>query len=108
MCDLIQDRNSLYSSNVEGDLNTCEAAVQLREKGEVVVPENTLQYLGTVHLQKGVADAHFEVVKEALLKTIQGSMGEKWSEEMKCAWAEAYDQLAAAIKAQMKAQATAC
>ena len=42
-------------------LQTCEAAIQLREKGEVVVSETTLQYLGSVHLRNGVIDPHFEV-----------------------------------------------
>ncbi|KAK2992924.1 hypothetical protein RJ640_002485 [Escallonia rubra] len=85
---------------------TCEAAIQLREKGEVVVSDITLKYLGSVHLQKGVADPHFEVVKEALLRTVEEAVGgEKWSEEMKSAWGEAYDQLASAIKAEMKEEA---
>ncbi|KAK4343660.1 hypothetical protein RND71_036754 [Anisodus tanguticus] len=86
---------------------TCESAVQLREKGEVVVGDTTLKYLGSVHVQKGVTDPHFEVVKEALLRTVEESMGEKWSDEMKEAWGEAYDQLAAAIKAEMHAEAAA-
>ncbi|XVF23467.1 hypothetical protein REPUB_Repub13aG0041400 [Reevesia pubescens] len=85
---------------------TCESAIQLREKGEVVVGDTTLKYLGSVHLKNGVIDPHFEVVKEALLRTIKEAIGEeKWSEEMSCAWSEAYDQLAAAIKAEMKEEA---
>ncbi|TMW87271.1 non-symbiotic hemoglobin 2 [Solanum pennellii] len=86
---------------------TCESAIQLREKGEVVVGETTLKYLGSIHLQKGVADPHFEVVKEALLRTVKEAMGNKWKDEMKEAWSEAYDQLAAAIKAEMHAEAAA-
>ncbi|KAH7853553.1 hypothetical protein Vadar_003905 [Vaccinium darrowii] len=85
---------------------TCESAIQLREKGEVVVSETTLKYLGSVHLQKGVIDPHFEVVKEALLRTVREAAGEKWNEEMKGAWGEAYDQLATAIKAEMKAHSS--
>ncbi|XP_042512459.1 non-symbiotic hemoglobin 2 [Macadamia integrifolia] len=81
---------------------TCESAVQLREKGEVVVADNTLKNLGSVHLKKGVIDAHFGVVKEALLRTIEEEMGEKWSKNMGNAWGEAYDHLAAAIKAEME------
>ncbi|KAK9724095.1 hypothetical protein RND81_05G047700 [Saponaria officinalis] len=84
---------------------TCEAAIQLRESGTVVVGETTLKYLGAVHVKSGVADPHFEVVKEALLKTVQEAVGDKWSDEMKCAWGAAYDQLAAAIKAEMKHEA---
>ncbi|KAL7109262.1 hypothetical protein ACP275_06G165000 [Erythranthe tilingii] len=81
---------------------TCESAIQLHEKGEVVVGETTLKWLGSIHLQKGVIDPHFEVVKEALLRTVQEGTGEKWSEEMNGAWAEAYDHLATAIKNEMK------
>nr|GLL17925.1 non-symbiotic hemoglobin 2 [Ipomoea trifida] len=62
---------------------TCDSAVQLREKGEVVVSGTTLKHLGAVHIQKGVIQPHFQ----------------------KQAWAEAYDQLAAAIKAEMNSQA---
>ncbi|XP_027109674.1 non-symbiotic hemoglobin 2-like [Coffea eugenioides] len=86
---------------------TCESVVQLREKGEVAVGDTTLKWLGSVHLQKGVLEPHFEVVKEALLKTIQEAAGEKWSEEMKNAWGEGYDHLAAAIVREMQVQAAA-
>ncbi|KAM7263359.1 hypothetical protein ACFE04_001042 [Oxalis oulophora] len=84
---------------------TCETAIQLREKGEVVVSGTTLKYLGAVHVKNGVIDPHFEVVKEALLRTVKQGVGEeKWSEELGLAWAVAYDQLAAAIKTEMKAE----
>ncbi|OAY45810.1 non-symbiotic hemoglobin 2 [Manihot esculenta] len=78
---------------------TCESAIQLREKGGVVVSDTTLKYLGSVHLKNGVLDPHFQVVKEALLRTVKTAVGDKWSDEMGGAWCEAYDQLAAAIKA---------
>lgn len=45
-----------------------------------------------------------QVVKQALLRTIEEASGDKWSEELKCAWSVAYDHLAAAIKAEMKEQ----
>jgi len=45
------------------------------------------------------------VVKQALLRTVEEAVGEKWNEETKCAWGTAYDQLAAAIKAEMKPEA---
>ncbi|KAK9078727.1 hypothetical protein SSX86_002784 [Deinandra increscens subsp. villosa] len=84
---------------------TCESAIQLREKGEVVVSGSTLKYLGSVHLQKGIVGPHFEVVKEGLLRTVEKGVGEKWCEDMKGAWSEAYDQLAAAIQAEMNKEA---
>ncbi|KAI3997178.1 hypothetical protein MKX01_009022 [Papaver californicum] len=81
---------------------TCESAVQLREKGEVVVAGSTLSHLGAFHVKKGVIDPQFEVVKEALLRTLESELGDKWNDEMKCAWSEAYDHLATAIKVEMK------
>ncbi|CAN7075419.1 hypothetical protein Bca4012_091105 [Brassica carinata] len=81
---------------------TCETAIQLREKGKVVVADTTLQYLGSVHLNSGVLDPHFEVVKEALVRTLKEGLGEKYNEEVEGAWSQAYDHLALAIKAEMK------
>ncbi|OWM70258.1 non-symbiotic hemoglobin 2 [Punica granatum] len=86
---------------------TCESAIQLRESGEVVVAATTLKDLGSLHLKKGVIEAHFEVVKEALLRTIEEGVGNKWGEDMGSAWSEAYDQLVAAIKAEMNSEAAA-
>ncbi|XAR52305.1 hypothetical protein NMG60_11020292 [Bertholletia excelsa] len=100
-----QNNPKLKSHAVKVFKMTCESAIQLREKGEVVVADTTLQHLGSVHLQKGVINPHFEVVKEALLRTVEEAVGEKWNEEMKEAWGEAYDQLSAAIKAEMKEEA---
>ncbi|KAL8518122.1 hypothetical protein ACS0TY_009413 [Phlomoides rotata] len=85
----------------------CESAIQLREKGEVVVSDTTLKWLASVHLQNGVIAPHFEVVKEALLRTVKEGTGEKWSEEMSGEWGEAYDHLATAIKNEMKGESSA-
>nr|QAX32721.1 leghemoglobin [Onobrychis viciifolia] len=75
-----------------------DSAVQLRANGEVTLTNATL---GGVHVQKGVVGPHFEVVKEALLKTIKEVVGDKWSDELGTAWEIAYDGLANAIKKAM-------
>ncbi|XP_062230400.1 non-symbiotic hemoglobin 1-like [Phragmites australis] len=82
----------------------CESATatQLRNTGDVKVREATLKRLGATHVKAGVANAHFEVVKTALLDIIKGAVP-----EMKAAWEEAYDQLDAPIKAEMKNAASA-
>lgn len=85
----------------------CESATQLRKTGDVKVREASLRRLGATHVKAGVADAHFEVVKTALLETIEGAVPGMWTPEMKGAWEEAYDQLAAAIKDEMKLAAKA-
>lgn len=43
-----------------------------------------------------------QVTKFALLETIKEAVPELWTPEMKIAWGEAYDQLVAAIKTEMK------
>ncbi|KAI3721846.1 hypothetical protein L2E82_32865 [Cichorium intybus] len=100
-----QNNPKLKSHAVKVFKMVCESAIQLREKGEVVVSGSTLKYLGSVHLEKGIVDPQFEVVKEALIRTVAKAMGEKCSEEMKSAWSEAYDELADAIKTEMKKEA---
>nr|AZL41265.1 class II non-symbiotic haemoglobin [Datisca glomerata] len=105
--DEIPQNNPKLKAHAVKVFKTCESAIQLKEKGEVVVEDTTLKYLGSVHLKKGVIDPHFEVVKEALLRTVKEGVGENWSEEMGSAWALAYDHLAAAIKDEMKEEAHA-
>ncbi|KAJ1263675.1 hypothetical protein BS78_09G204100 [Paspalum vaginatum] len=85
----------------------CESATQLRNTGDVKVREATLKRLGATHVKAGVADAHFEVVKTALVDTIRDAVPDMWTPEMKAAWEDAYDQLAAAIKEEMKNAAAA-
>ncbi|WVZ99265.1 hypothetical protein U9M48_044593 [Paspalum notatum var. saurae] len=85
----------------------CESATQLRNTGDVKVREATLKRLGATHVKAGVADAHFEVVKTALVDTIRDAVPDMWTPEMEAAWEEAYDQLAAAIKEEMKNNAAA-
>nr|QAX32736.1 leghemoglobin [Oxytropis lambertii] len=83
-------------------LMTCESAVQLRKAGKVTVRESTLKKIGGTHFKYGVVNEHFEVTKFALLETIKEAVPEMWSQEMKNAWGEAYDQLVDAIKSEMK------
>ncbi|KAL9271486.1 Non-symbiotic hemoglobin 1-like protein [Drosera capensis] len=81
---------------------TCESATQLNKTGKATVGESRLKDLGDTHLKYGVVDEHFDVVRYALLETVKEAVPEMWSLEMKSAWGEAYDQLAAAIKQEMK------
>ncbi|XP_021731655.1 non-symbiotic hemoglobin 1-like [Chenopodium quinoa] len=81
---------------------TCESAVNLRKAGKATVKDSNLKDLGELHYKYGVVDEHFEVVRFALLETIKEAVPEMWSSEMKEAWTEAYNQLVAAIKQQMK------
>ncbi|MQL97641.1 hypothetical protein Taro_030339 [Colocasia esculenta] len=79
-----------------------ESATQLRKAGKVTVRETTLKKLGASHFKSGVLDEHFEVTRFALLDTIKEAVQDMWCPEMKSAWSEAYNQLVAAIKEEMK------
>ncbi|KAJ8506713.1 hypothetical protein OPV22_007599 [Ensete ventricosum] len=80
----------------------CESATQLRKKGKVSVGETSLKKLAGTHLKSGVVNDHFEVVRSALLDTIEHAVPEMWCPEMSAAWGEAYDHLAAALKEEMR------
>lgn len=45
-----------------------------------------------------------QVVKEALLQTIEAGLPELWSPKLKLAWSDAYDTLATTLKNEMHAQ----
>ncbi|GAB2224840.1 hypothetical protein Droror1_Dr00005617 [Drosera rotundifolia] len=83
---------------------TCESATRLNKTEKATVWESRLKDLGDTHFKYGVVDEHFDVVRYALLETVKEAVPEMWSLEMKSAWGEAYDQLAAAIKQEMKPQ----
>ncbi|KAL1542350.1 Non-symbiotic hemoglobin 2 [Salvia divinorum] len=108
MFSFLKDTDEIPQNNPKLKAHAVKVFKMLHEKGEVVVADTTLKWLGSIHLQKGVIDPHFEVVKEALLRTVKEAMGEKCSEETSDAWADAYDHLATAIKNEMKAVASSC
>ncbi|ONK64883.1 uncharacterized protein A4U43_C07F31000 [Asparagus officinalis] len=81
---------------------TCDSAAQLRKEGEVTVKDTTLKKLGASHSKYGVLNEHFEVLRFALLDTIKDAVPDMWGPEMKSAWTEAYNQLVAAIKQEMR------
>jgi len=45
-------------------LQTCESAVQLREKGTPTFSESNVKDLGKSHFKYGVVDEHFDVSAE--------------------------------------------
>ncbi|MEE9196960.1 MAG: globin domain-containing protein, partial [bacterium] len=55
----------------------------------------TLQDLGRRHEEMGVEREHCPMVGAALLETFAGFFGEKWTPDVKEAWTDAYDAIAA-------------
>ena len=54
-----------------------------------------------------ICDVRPQIVKEAILYAIEMGVPELWCPELKSAWGDAYDMIAAAVKAEMRAQRAA-
>ncbi|KAL5981814.1 hypothetical protein ACLOJK_015879 [Asimina triloba] len=81
---------------------TCDAAVQLHQTGNVTLAPGLLKHIGATHVAKGVSPPFFWVLREAMLRSVEEMMGEKWSEEMEDAWGIAFDRLTDVIKEEMR------
>lgn len=61
----------------------------------------TVRALGERHSRYGVKPADFETVGEALLWTLESGLGDRFTPDVKDAWARAYEILAGAMKESM-------
>jgi hemoglobin-like flavoprotein len=71
-------------------------AVGALERIEQLVP--VLEQMGGKHAAYGVRDEHYETVAACLLWTLATGLGDDFDDEMREAWAAAYDLLAGAMK----------
>src|SRR5207249_3469442 len=71
-------------------------AVNALERIGELVP--VLEEMGARHAAYGVRDEHYETVGACLLWTLAAGLGEGFTEEVRDAWAAAYDLLAGAMK----------
>jgi hemoglobin-like flavoprotein len=71
-------------------------AVATLDTPEVLLP--TLRQLGQRHAGYGVKEEHYEVVGDALLKTLQQGLGAAWTPEVETAWIDVYGVLASTMK----------
>jgi hemoglobin-like flavoprotein len=55
--------------------------------------------LGARHVAYGVAAAHYEVVGEVLLWTLERGLGDSFTPEVRAAWTKVYGVLAATMQA---------
>jgi hemoglobin-like flavoprotein len=62
-----------------------------------------LQQLGRRHTAYGVEDEDYEVVGQALLWTLQQGLGERFTSDVRDAWAAAYTVLAGTMRAEVPA-----
>ena len=57
-----------------------------------------LESLGEKHAAYGVTEAHFTLVGEVLIATLERFEGEHWTEATAAAWARAYAEIASAMQ----------
>ncbi len=86
----------LFPADMAGQQRKLEGALELvvRRLGdqETLVP--LLEDLGRRHADYGVLPAHFEAVGHQLLETLESLSGPTWNDDLRRAWAHAYDRIA--------------
>jgi hemoglobin-like flavoprotein len=63
---------------------------------DTVVP--VLQDLGKRHVNYGVVPQHYDVVGQALVRTLEKGLGERFTPQLRDAWAKAYGLVAGVMK----------
>ena len=71
---------------------------------EALVP--VIEDLGRRHATYGVVDAHYGTVGVALISTLQQSLGDAWTEEVRAAWVEAYTVVSGVMRSAAAKPAT--
>ncbi len=88
-------------------MTTLGVAVNSLKKPEDIIP--IIQKLAVGHLDYGVKESHYATVGSALLWTLEQGLGDKFTEEVKEAWATTYGlvssvMIEAASKSQLAAE----
>ena len=73
-------------------MQTVDVAVKGLADLDKLVP--VLQDLGKRHVKYGVLAAHYDVVGQALLATLQAGLGEEWTDKARDAWTAVYGVIA--------------
>jgi hemoglobin-like flavoprotein len=73
------------------------AALNLLDRPAQLLP--VLRSLGARHSGYGVTDAHYPVVAQALLQTLQDGLADAFTDDVRAAWATVYGVLATEMQA---------
>ena len=85
-----------FMKHATGVISTVNTAVEML--GPDLDPlMDVLHELGKQHAQYGALPAHYAVVGRALIDTLQTAMGDKFTNEVKTAWARVYDILSTSM-----------
>lgn len=80
-----------------GVVETVSTAVGMLRNLDKLVP--VLEDLGTTHVGYGVAEAHYDVVGQALIDTLAAGLGDKFTPHVKDAWLAVWGIIATTMKA---------
>uniref|UniRef100_A0A7S3Z6G4 Globin domain-containing protein n=1 Tax=Lotharella globosa TaxID=91324 RepID=A0A7S3Z6G4_9EUKA len=92
--------SKLAKLHAEGVMDTVDFAIQRLDNLGEVVP--ALQKLGTMHANYSVVPAHFPIVGQALLKTLEDGLGEHWTPEVKAGWVKVWTTVVAVMKPELE------
>jgi hemoglobin-like flavoprotein len=85
-------KQQVFKQHASGVVLTVTAAVELLEKGDMETLSIILKELGATHLSLGLnlEKAHYDLVGQALLDTLEKALGDAFTAETKAAWAGVY------------------
>ena len=83
-------KSKLFKGHAGAVIGTVDAAVGLLEKNDMDTLVAVLKDLGGKHVEYGIVEAHYPVVGQALLDTLEKALGDAFTPEVKEAWAGVY------------------
>ncbi len=94
-------KSKRFKKHVTGLISTVDTAVSLLGPDLDPLLE-ILHDLGKKHVKYGALPAHFDVVGRALIDALDKVLGEKFTSEVKTAWAWIYDIMSSSMIAGME------
>lgn len=89
-------KSERFMAHATGVIRTVDTAVSMLAPDLDPLVE-VLHELGKKHAQYGALPAHYAVVGRALIDTLEKAMGDKFTNEVKTAWAHIYDILSSSM-----------
>ena len=85
-------KQEIFKKHATGVILTVTAAISLLEEGDMEKLVEVLKDLGAKHLAYGLnlEKAHYDLVGQALLDTLEKALGDDFTTKTKEAWTEIY------------------
>jgi hemoglobin-like flavoprotein len=85
-------KQEVFKNHASGVMLAVSAVIELLEKGDMEKVSVVLMELGATHLSLGLdfEPAHFNLVGQALMDTLEKVLGDFFTAETKAAWSDVY------------------